>query len=248
MQKKFLTILILLILVSPPIAADNLRTRIDRLEQAQSQLREVIFNQTLKISEQQREIQILQGDIELLNYHLEQFKQSQAEKLLALEKRLTQQSAPVKSTTISEPEPEPVTSTPPTYKAPIVYNKTITYQDIVAAIQAENYEKVITSSKQFLKLYPQNPQADEVQFWLGQAYYVLKRLNSALTAFSILLEKYPNSPRNAEALLKIGYIYYDKHDYATAQAIFQQIKETYPNTSVAQFARQRQQEIRNKGY
>lgn len=250
--KKSLLLIILLILASPPLAADYMQTRIIQLEQAVSQLREIIFNHTFKLSQQQQEIQDLQGEIELLNYQLELLKNSQAEKLFALEKRLTQQqqaqqpTLPVESTTISEPVTPIIDKAPSINIAPTVSNQTVTYQDIVEAIQAGDYEKVITSSKQFLKLYPQSPQADEVQFWLGQAYYVLKRLNSALTAFSILLEKYPNSPRNAEALLKIGYVYYEKNDYATAQAIFQQIKETYPDTSVAQFAKQRLQEIRKK--
>jgi len=240
MQNKSITILILLILAAPPLAADSLQTRIVRLEQAQTQLREIILNQSFKISQQQRQIQNLQGEIELLNYQFELLKNSQAQPITP---------PPVESTTISEPVILPITEKAATVKpTPTVSNKTVTYQDIVETIQAGNYEKVITSSKQFLNLYPQSNQADEVQFWLGEAYYVLKRLNSALTAFSTLLEKYPNSPRNAEALLKIGYVYYEKNDYATAQAIFQQIKETYPNTSVAQFAQQRLQEIHNKGY
>ncbi len=265
MQNKSLAILILLILAAPPVAADYMQTRIIHLEQELKNLREILFNQTFKLSEQQREIQNLHGEIELLNYQLEQLKKSQAEKLLALEKRLNQQitqqitaspASPVKSTTI--PKPEPITVTPqtnkditikqPTTPTVNVSKKPITYQEILDAIQAKDYEKVIASSKQFLKLYPQNSLAYEVQFWLGEAYYALKRLNSALTAFSILLEKYPNNPRSAEALLKIGYIYADKNDYATAQAIFQQIKETYPNTSVAELARQRQQEIRNNSH
>ncbi len=241
--KKSLAILILLILASPPLAADYMQTRIIQLEQALTQLREIIFNHTFKLSQQQQQIQNLQGEIELLNYELELLKNSQAQPITP---QSITPSSPVESTTISEPA-VPLTEKQ-TNPAPTVSNKTITYQEIVEEIQAGDYEKVITSSKKFLKLYPQSPQADEVQYLLGHTYYVLKRLNSALTAFSTLLEKYPNSPRNAEALLIIGYVYYDKNDYATAQAIFQQIKETYPDTSVAQFAKQRLQEIRKKGY
>jgi tol-pal system protein YbgF len=251
MLKKFL-VLILLIFVNSTFAASYTQMRIINLEQELSQLREVVLNQTIKISEQQREIQNLQGEIELLSYQFELLKNSQAEKLLILEKRLSQQqpvppiTSPVKSTIISEPVVPLVDKE--INSVPVVQDKTITYQSIVEAIQTGDYEKVIIISKQFLKLYPQNNQVDEVQYWLGQAYYDLKQLNSALTAFSTLLEKYPYSSRNAEALLNIGYIYYDKKDYATAQAIFQQIKENYPNTGIAQLAEQKLQEIREKNY
>ena len=74
MQNKSLTLLILLILASPQLAADCMENRIVSLEQAQTQLREILFNQTFKLSQQQREIQNLHGEIELLNYQLELLK------------------------------------------------------------------------------------------------------------------------------------------------------------------------------
>ncbi len=90
--------------------------------------------------------------------------------------------------------------------------------------QQGDYEDAITSAKQFINLYPSNPQVDYAYYVLGvanmsgtsetidlfkvdqssrdTAYYRL-----AFASFAQLLSKYPNSPYTADSAQRMTYIY-----------------------------------------
>lgn len=242
-------IFILLILAPLPVAA-NVQARLTYLEQQNTQLRQTVLDQAVKIFELLRETQSLQGQIEVLNHQLEIFSKSQEHMKLDVEKRLGELK---KSLTkeISTPSEsliplEPTTLPPEPLKAQLqvlMDNDKEAYQQVFEVVKTGSSEDAIAGLKEFLRVYPQSDYADNAQYWLGEMYYTQKEFDSALTAFSNLLEKYPNSSKHSEALLKIGYVYYKKKDYDTAKAIFQQVMETVPGTVTADLADKRLQKM-----
>jgi tol-pal system protein YbgF len=221
----------------------QLRQTLLAQKQQNAQLRRKVLAQALKMSELQKDIQSLQGQIEVLNHHLEWLTKLQKEMKLELDNRLReiQQTSAKKVTT--PPDDTQIPGTPEQQKPAFTDHKEKqAYQQIFELVQTGRYDSAIAELKKFLGLYPQSNKAYEAQYWLGQMYYSQKKINLALTAFSTLLEKYPNSLKQPDALLKIGYIYYEKKDYATARAIFQQVIETYSGTVTANLAEKRLQE------
>ncbi|MEN8216237.1 MAG: tol-pal system protein YbgF [Pseudomonadota bacterium] len=240
------------------VAAADVPARLTYLEQQNAQLRQTllvqkkqnaqlrrkVLAQALKMSELQKDIQSLQGQIEVLNHHLEWVTKLQKEMKLELDNRLREIQQPLAKKVTTPPPSHTQTPASPEPQKPAFtdHKEKQAYQQIFELVQTGRYDSAIAELKKFLGLYPQSNKAYEAQYWLAQMYYSQKKINLALTAFSTLLEKYPNSLKQPDALLKIGYIYYEKKDYATARAIFQQVIETYPGTVTANLAEKRLQE------
>jgi tol-pal system protein YbgF len=239
----------MMLILAPPLVAADVFSRLSYLEQQNAQLRRSLSVQAVKISQQQGEIQNLQGQIEVLNHHLEWLTKLQKEMKLDLKERLhevqqAQQAQTEKMSTPSDTTPSLASSPEPdTALFEEMDDDKQAYQLVFEQVKTGNYESAIAGLKDFLKNYPQSELANEAQYWLGEMYYSQKKFNLALTAFSTLLEKYPNSPKKSEALLKIGYVYYEKKDHATARAMFEQVMETYPGTIIADLAEKRLQEL-----
>ncbi len=222
--KKYIIGISTLLLFHPlSVIADNIHV----LERQMRQLRQTVLEQSFKMSQQQRTLQNLQGQIEVLNYQLKLVKKSQNNILFDLEE--LQKSPPLD--VIVSPAQLPVG------------DANQAFQQILDLLKNDDYETALTALKDFLKRYPQREEADDAQYWLGEVYYIQKQFDLALPAFSALLEQYPNSPKHSQALLKIAYIYTEQNDYDTATAILQQIQEIYPGTAVSRLAEQRLQEI-----
>ncbi len=236
-------------LMQPLVVVADVQTRLTNLERHFIHLRRTVLEQAYKISKQQKEIQRLQGTIEVLNYQLELIKKSQKTIRLDVEKYLSQKQIPPSpnqpvNSLEKTPSSSPLqTTAPPGIAAkpsPATNDKDKQlYEQIVEQAQAGHSEKAILALKKFLKTSPQSAYADGAHYWLGEMYYLQKRFGLALATFGILLEKYPNSSQSANALLKIGLIYHNnKKDSATARAIFEKVKETYPDTDAARLATQ----------
>ncbi len=266
--------MMLLILAQPPVIAADVQVRLIRLEQQIAQLRQIVLAQRQKISQQQRDIQNLQGQVEVLNYQLEFVTNSQEEMVFDLDKHAREldsvtksqkeialvlkkyegQQMPVAQPSTESPKPSKPLDEPPSNSdvspkpiaQPAVQTDRLTYEQIVELIETDQYDNAIPTLKAFIKENPQSSNADDAQYWLAEIYFVQKKFDLALIAFSALLEEYVGSPKHGEALLKIGYIYSEQGDYVTARAILQQVKEIYADTAVADLAGQHLQEIQDK--
>lgn len=101
------------------------------------------------------------------------------------------------------------------------------------------YPQAINDFRQFLQTYPASPLASEVQYWLGESYYVVQDYAAARESFIDLGLRYPSSERLPDALLKLGYIYEILGDISRAQEVLQKLLQVYPDTQAAGLARQR---------
>ncbi len=94
----------------------------------------------------------------------------------------------------------------------------------------------ITQFKDFLQHYPQSSFDDNAQYWIGEAYYVMRDYDSAANAFRAVGEHYPDSRKAPDALLKLGMTQYDQQHSSDARATFNQVIERYPNSDDAKIA------------
>lgn len=101
------------------------------------------------------------------------------------------------------------------------------------------YPQAINDFRQFLQTYPASPLASEVQYWLGESYYVVRDYAAAKESFIDLGLRYPSSERLPDALLKLGYIYEMLGDTSREQEVLQKLLQVYPDTQAAGLAKQR---------
>ncbi len=98
----------------------------------------------------------------------------------------------------------------------------------------------------FLQQYPNGQYADNAQFWVGEAYYVMRKFEPAITQYQKLISNYPDSQKQAHALLKIAYSFDELGRSDQAVKLLTQLKQKYPDSSAARLADERLQRIRAK--
>ena len=86
--------------------------------------------------------------------------------------------------------------------------------------------------------------ADNAQYWLGEANYVQRHFEVALSEFGKVVSEHPSSPKRADALLKMGYTYQELKQYDKARSSLNEVVMSYPNTTAASLAKKRLQDLK----
>lgn len=235
------------------------------LEQQIAQLRQILLEQDLRISQQQEEIQDIRGKNEVLLYSLEQLKQQQQDIYVDLDQRLSELKSAQLSTTappitsmMTVPETTAVTSDVATTE-PITskIDKVVTtesspqeeetYRSAFKLLQAGRYDEAIEGFKKVLQQFAQGEYADNAQYWIAESQYALRHFDQALQEFEQLLQQYSTSPKRSHALLKKGYIYYELRDYKKAREALNDVVNNYAGSASARLAEQRLQRMQVEG-
>ena len=124
----------------------------------------------------------------------------------------------------------------------------LAYQQAFSALKSRQYDQAISGFNDYLSRYPQENNADNAQYWLGEAYYVKRKFSDAQQAFATLLERYPDTPKRADATLKIAFIHYELSQWGEARKMLDEVKANYPGTAAAQLAEARLQKMTKEGH
>jgi tol-pal system protein YbgF len=91
--------------------------------------------------------------------------------------------------------------------------------------------------------FPTGALADNTQYWLGEAYYVMRDYDHASACFETVLGSWPGSRKAPDALLKLGYTQFEQKKTAAARATLQQVGTRFPGTDAARLAAERLQKM-----
>lgn len=117
------------------------------------------------------------------------------------------------------------------------------YRDAFQMLKAGRYEQSITAFNEYLGSYPGSANADNAQYWLGEAHYVMRRFEPAIQEYKKLVANYPNSQKLTHALLKVGYSYHELGQVTEAKRVLEDLRARYPGTTAARLAEERLQRI-----
>ena len=135
----------------------------------------------------------------------------------------------------SSPKPSPGTRATKTKVASItpqaLYNKAY------RAVRDGKNEDAVRGFRRFLRLFPKNQLAPHSQYWLGEAYYALKRYPEALDEFQGLITKYPKSRKVPDAYYKRGLTYIRRGLPLNATLEFENLVEKFPAHPLSQKAK-----------
>ncbi|MBC8432786.1 MAG: tol-pal system protein YbgF [Desulfobacterales bacterium] len=229
-------------------------SRIDEYIKNGEDLRERSAGQNVLIDQLRGEIRVLWGKLEETEYLLKQkikaFEDSKGKQKKQLDRIEQMISANMDrivhielylnlETTKSELklEKEPQTTSDIPSKEELSAGKI--YKSAKQAFAQSDFETAREEFQQLLQLYPQSPQADNAQFWLGETYYREKWYEKAILEYQKVIEKYPKGNKVPASLLKQGFAFSSLGDQANTRLILTELVKKYPESNEAKIAKQK---------
>ncbi|GKV90851.1 cell division protein CpoB [Pectobacterium carotovorum] len=212
-------------------------TQLERISNAHSQLLTQLQQQ---LSDNQRDIDSLRGQIQESQYQLNQVVERQKQIYQQIDGLSSQSSST--PTTDSAPAAAAGTDTgAANTAAPASTGDANTdYNAAVALVlEKKQYDQAISAFQAFVKKYPDSTYQPNANYWLGQLNYNKGKKDDAAYYFANVVKNYPKSPKSSEALLKVGVIMQEKGQVDKAKAVYQQVVKMYPNTESAKQAQKR---------
>ncbi|UOV20834.1 cell division protein CpoB [Pantoea agglomerans] len=218
-------------------------TTLERISNAQAQLMQQLQQQ---MSDNQRDIDALRGQIQQNTYQLNQVVERQKQlyqQIDSLSNASTSggQQAAGSSAAADTGAAATAGGAASTDSAPAqTGDANSDYNAAVALIlEKKQYDQAISALQAWVKRYPDSTYQPNANYWLGQLNYNKGKKDDAAYYYATVVKNYPKSPKAAEALLKVGVIMQEKKDTAKAKAVFQQVIKLYPDTESAKQAQKR---------
>ncbi|MBE8595591.1 cell division protein CpoB [Xenorhabdus sp. BG5] len=215
-------------------STDERLSQLERISDAHSQLLTQLQQQ---LSDSQRDIDTLRGQIQENQYQLNQIIERQKDLYLQLDKITNPSSA-------ESSEPENRNAAP---SAQAENNKSAVsastgsekgdYDAAVSlAINTKEYDKAIAAFQNFVKTYPKSKYLSNANYWLGQLNYNKGKKDDAAYYFATVVKDYPKAQKSSDSLYKVGLIMQEKGQKDKAKAVYQQVVKQYPGTNAAKMA------------
>ncbi len=118
-----------------------------------------------------------------------------------------------------------------------VENGEAAYQAALQTLRSGQYGQAITELTAFPEQYPQSSYLPNTYYWRGEANYVLRNFEAAITAFQTVIDKFPLSNKVADATLKLGFSQYEMGKVDQATTTLNKTIELFPNSSAARLAK-----------
>ncbi|AWQ19523.1 tol-pal system protein [Pantoea ananatis] len=222
-------------------------TSLERISNAQAQLMQQLQQQ---MSDNQRDIDSLRGEIQQNTYQLNQVVErqkqiyQQIDSLSSNNSNASQSAAGAGDNAGAGAAPASGTDSGAAAaggSAPVQSGDANSdYNAAVALIlEKKQYDQAITALQAWVKRYPDSTYQPNANYWLGQLFYNKGKKDDAAYYYATVVKQYPKSPKAAEALLKVGVIMQEKNDTAKAKAVYQQVIKLYPDTESAKQAQKR---------
>jgi len=218
-------------------------TTLERISNAQAQLMQQLQQQ---MSDNQRDIDALRGQIQQNTYQLNQVVERQKQLYQQIDSLTSAstsggQQAAGSNAAADTGAAATAGAAASTDSAPAqTGDANSDYNAAVALIlEKKQYDQAISALQAWVKRYPDSTYQPNANYWLGQLNYNKGKKDDAAYYYATVVKNYPKSPKAAEALLKVGVIMQEKKDTAKAKAVFQQVIKLYPDTESAKQAQKR---------
>lgn len=203
--------------------------------------REVLADLLQQLESLQTELRSLRGQVEVQANEIERLKARQRELLADIDRRISE----LEQRGVSAPAPA---DAPPVAVAPAESaQEQKDYDAAFNLMKQGKYERAAKGFREFLAKHPQGTLRDNAQYWLGEAYYVMRDFRKALAEFSRQVSDYPASPKVPDAMLKIGYSHYELGEWAKARENLKQVIARYSGQPAAKSAEQRLAKMKKEG-
>ncbi|HFZ1921065.1 TPA: cell division protein CpoB [Serratia marcescens] len=220
-------------------------TSLERISNAQGQLLNQLQQQ---LSDNQRDIDSLRGQIQESQYQLNQVVERQKQIYQQMDS-LSQGGAQSASAAAGAAGAAggaaagassdaggsaPAAATPSGGDENSDYNAAVSL-----ALEKKQYDQAISAFQSFVKQYPKSTYQPNANYWLGQLFYNKGKKDDAAYYFAVVVKNYAKSPKAPDAMYKVGIIMQEKGQADKAKAVFQQVIKQYPTSAAAKQAKSR---------
>src|SRR5471032_1116899 len=214
-------------------------TSLERISNAHSQLLTQLQQQ---LSDSQRDIDSLRGQIQENQYQLSQVVDRQKQIYQQMDSLSSQGSAGNANAAASGAAAGAADSstTAPAQAPASTGDENSDYNAAVSlALEKKQYDQAISAFQAFIKQYPKSTYLPNANYWLGQLYYNKGKKDDAAYFYAVVVKNFPKSPKSSDAMYKVGVIMQEKGQADKAKAVFAQVVKQYPNTDAAKQAQKR---------
>lgn len=103
---------------------------------------------------------------------------------------------------------------------------------------AGQWPLAIQGFETYMRAFPRSEQADDAQFYIGEAYQLDGKMREALAAYEKVAADYPQSNRAADSYYKRGVVYTTMNQQDKAKEMFEKTIQLFPNSESSRLARQ----------
>lgn len=214
------------------VGSGSTSDRLLQIETAVNSQGQLLYQIQQQLSDAQRDIDSLRGQIQENQYQLSQVIERQKDLYMQLDS-LTTGTNKVKANADSNNSSNAVTTAKPA-------SEKADYDTAVAlAIKSKSKQQIaqaISSFQHFIKTYPKSNLQPNANYWLGQLNYNQGNKDDAAFYFATVVKNYPNSPKGAESLYKVGLLMQEKGQSDKARVVYQQVIKAYPGSPSVQLA------------
>ena len=206
-----------------------------KLEEANKQQTGSMLDMLTQIESLNQELRKLRGQNEELAHNLQDAKNRQKDFYVDLDARMRRFEA-------AEAAAKPASSQKAEDKSvveDIAVVESSAYEVVYAYYKAANYQKVLESSREFLKKFPDSSRVPNVHYLMGDAYFSQDDFKKSIASYQIVVSKYENSPNAPDAWLNIAACQQQLKDIATAKKTLKLLIAKHPDSKAAKKAKQR---------
>lgn len=214
--------------------------RLSQLETSVSSQGQILYQIQQQLADNQRDIDMLRGQIQESEYKLNQVIERQKDLYMQLDQSGGGNSATsgdASDTNASNAQSSDNTSAAASNAGG---NEKDDYNAAVKLAMASKsnaqIDEAIGALQSFVKAYPKSGYQSNANYWLGQLNYNKGSKDDAAFYFATVVKQYPKSQKSSEALYKVGLIMQDKGQKDKAKAVYQQVLKQYPNSSGSKLA------------
>lgn len=113
------------------------------------------------------------------------------------------------------------------------------FEAAYALYKVEKYRDAIAAFRDFLNNFPQSVHEANVQYWLGNSYFLLKDCRNSVASYQALVGKYPDHPRVPEAMLNMADCQLTLKNKTAAKKTLKQLISQFPGSDASEKAKKR---------
>ena len=182
------------------------------------------------------ELRKLRGQNEELVHNLQDAEKRQKDFYIDLDVRLRRLEESAATPT------ERVDGSKDVSEDPVTENRA--FENAYTLYRAENYQGAALAFSDFLRSYPQSVHEANVQYWMGNAYFLMKDCKNSISSYQTLVEKFQDHPRAPESMLNIADCELALKSKTAAKKTLKQLISQFPGSAASEKAKKRLADIK----
>ncbi len=228
-------------------ASLSLEQRVQHLEELNRTRNKVQADISYQLSELQREVRSLTGQVEDNNFKLKQIQDRQRDLYREIESRFSKSSSNESSTQNASQNNTGSNTTNQNTVANSTLNQSSAkingpkideadarreFEVAFLLVRNKDYAKAISSFSDFLVKYPSSNYSANARFWMGQVYLVQNNQADAQKQFEALISEFPSSSKTLAAKLKLADLFLKQELWSKAKNYYADVASTSKGASL----------------